>query len=188
MATASRFPANTYILYVGARGGYKNFTNFLRAYSSSPSLRGTFGVVCFGGGEFCLSERKLLASLGLGEDKIVQLPGDDSVLAGLYSRAAVLVYPSLYEGFGIPPLEAMSFDCPVICSNTSSLPEVVGDAAELFDPSEPENIRIAIERVVMSAARTNALIALGRERIKNFSWDRCARETFTVYQRVLGIA
>jgi glycosyltransferase involved in cell wall biosynthesis len=96
------------------------------------------------------------------------------------------VYPSLYEGFGIPPLEAMSCDCPVVCSNSSSLPEVVGNAAELFDPGSPEAIGSAIERVLNNADLRQSLIASGRSRIELFSWERCARQTMNVYQRVLS--
>ena len=112
--------------------------------------------------------------------------GNDSVLAGLYSSARVLVYPSLYEGFGIPPLEAMSFGCPVICANTSSLPEVVGDAARLFDPTSESDLRAALEAVVFSSEYTVRLKANGLERVKMFSWEKCADETLKVYKKVLG--
>ena len=94
------------------------------------------------------------------------------------------VYPSKYEGFGIPPLEAMSLDCPVICSNTSSIPEVVGDAGEYFDPYDVDSIMSSIERVLQSSVRRAELVLLGRERCKRFSWKRCAQETLAVYRRL----
>ena len=89
-------------------------------------------------------------SLGLAGGQVSRESGGDDVLARLYRGAAALVYPSLYEGFGIPPLEAMSAGCPVICSNTSSLPEVVGDAGEYFDPASFESMAAAMGRVLDS--------------------------------------
>jgi glycosyltransferase involved in cell wall biosynthesis len=106
------------------------------------------------------------------------------VLAGLYTAASLFVYPSYYEGFGIPPLEAMSFDCPVACSNTSSIPEVVGDAARYFDPTNIDSMRAVIEEVLGSAEIKATLVARGRERIKRFSWDRCAAETIRIYREL----
>ena len=174
-----------YILYVGQRGGYKNFESLLRAYGSSPLLKNEFSVICFGGGGFTAREFALMGSLNILPNSVMYMAGDDDVLAGLYAAAAVFVYPSLYEGFGIPPLEAMSFDCPVVCANTSSLPEVVGDAAELFNPADEASMCKALERVVTSKERVNFLIERGRERCKLFSWEKCASETLDVYKKVL---
>jgi len=105
-------------------------------------------------------------------------------MAHLYATAAAFVYPSIYEGFGIPPLEAMSVGCPVICSNSSSLPEVVGDAAELFDPLDEEQLRRAMERVVTSEGLRKELIARGRQRCTAFSWERCTQETLAIYRKL----
>jgi len=176
-----------YILYVGSRGGYKNFEALLGAFGSSPWLRAEVSLLCFGGGKFTSREQELITLAGLDTGHVTQLDGGDEVLAGLYSSASALVYPSLYEGFGIPPLEAMSFGCPVICSNTSSLPEVVGDAAELFDPAESGSILAAMENVLNSRERIQSLIALGFKRAEDFSWDRCAQETLAVYRRQLQL-
>ncbi len=118
--------------------------------------------------------------------RVHHVSGDDAVLAGYYRMASAFVYPSLYEGFGIPPLEAMSFDCPVVCSGVSSIPEVVGNAGEMFDPYDPDSIRMAIERVVSDDALRQTLIARGKERLKLFSWKRCAQETLDIYRRVLS--
>jgi len=98
----------------------------------------------------------------------------------------LFVYPSFYEGFGIPTLEAMSFDCPVACSNSSSITEVVGDAAELFDPSSSEDIGEAVERVLGNAVLRKTLVLRGRGRIKLFSWESCAEQTLNVYRRLLS--
>lgn len=175
-----------YLLYVGSRIGYKNFEGLLRAYAADPDLMAMYDIVAFGGGQFNMKERKLIKMLGIPEIRVRHEGGSDTILSDLYSGAELFVYPSLYEGFGIPPLEAMSFDCPVVCSNTGSLPEVVGNAAELFDPRSPESIGAAIGRVLNSAVLRQSLIASGRNRIRLFSWERCARQTMNVYQSVLS--
>jgi glycosyltransferase involved in cell wall biosynthesis len=175
-----------YILYVGGRvTGYKNYESMLRAYASSPLLRHELSIICFGGEAVNARELALVKSLDISSDRVIHVSGSDDVLAGLYAAATVLVYPSMYEGFGISPLEAMSFGCPVVCANTSSLPEVVGDAAELFDPANEAEMRAAIERVVSSPERSQFLVDRGYERIKRFSWEKCAQDTLAVYNKIL---
>lgn len=174
--------AAPFILHVGARKGYKNFAILVRAYAASSWVRQNLRIVCFGGRPFSSTERGMLDELGLTAAQVLQLGGGDDRLAALYRAAAVFVYPSKYEGFGIPPLEAMSLDCPVICSTTSSIPEVVGEAGEYFDPNDIESLRHALERVLQSTDRRRELVALGRARAQQFTWERCARETHDVYQ------
>jgi len=111
--------------------------------------------------------------------------GNDSELANSYRGAALFVYPSLYEGFGIPPLEAMSLGCPVACSNNSSIPEVAGNAVEYFDPKDTESMRVAMECVLNSTARRAELIDYGFVRCTQFSWERCAEETLAVYRSLV---
>ena len=171
-----------YLLYVGNRGGYKNFLRLLEAYGTSPTLKAQYRLICFGGGEFSADELITMQKLGLKSGQVMQLGGDDKLLGKLYTQASAFIFPSHYEGFGIPPLEAMSHDCPVVCSNTSSIPEVVGDAGEYFDPADTDSMRMAIERVVTSDSHRKLLIMKGRERLKNFSWDRCAAETLAIYK------
>ena len=131
------------------------------------------------------SEVKLMRSLNISVDSVLYMSGSDDVLVGLYGSASAFVYPSLYEGFGIPLLEAMSLGCPIVCSNTSSLPEVVGDAAELFNPYDESVMREAIERVVSNPEYTTSLIEKGRRRAKLFSWEKCAKETLNVYSKII---
>lgn len=179
------FPARKpFLLYVGNRGGYKNFIRLLEAYATSPGLGATHKLVCFGGGAFSADELGTMRSLGINSTQVLQVGGSDQLLAKLYKDASAFIYPSLYEGFGIPPLEAMSHDCPVVCSNTSSIPEVVGDAGEYFDPSDTESMCAAIERVVASDNYRQLLVEKGHERLKYFSWDRCAAETLKVYTKL----
>lgn len=174
-----------YLLYVGARAGYKNFQLMLEAYASSYLLSSDFKVICFGGGVFNDEELLAMRKLNFKAGQIEQLSGDDQLLTKFYRGASAFVYPSLYEGFGIPPLEAMSYDCPVVCSNTSSIPEVVGDAGQYFDPYDIKSIQKAIEMVVESSELKASLIAKGKDRLNKFSWDKCANETLSIYKSLL---
>ncbi len=113
-----------------------------------------------------------------------RVPEED--LAALYSAATALVYPSLYEGFGLPPLEAMQCGCPVITSKVSSLPEVVGDAAILVEPESIADIADAMVRVLTDQSLRLEMEAKGLKRAARFSWRRCAEQTLEVYQGVVG--
>jgi glycosyltransferase involved in cell wall biosynthesis len=170
-----------YILYVGDRSGYKNFQRLLQAYASSRSLVKDFKLVCFGSLPLSEQEMALSKSLSIPDGQILWFSGDDATLSSFYRNASALVYPSLYEGFGFPPLEALSLGCPVVCSNTSSMPEVSGDAAEYFDPYNVESIANAIEKVTYSQERIEQLTQRGFERAKLFSWDEIAEQTKQVY-------
>lgn len=171
-----------YLLYVGNRWGYKNFIQLCRVFSSS-SLKISFDLVAFGGGAFSVDEAAELTRLGIAE-RVHQVNGDDGLLASYYQGATAFIYPSLYEGFGIPPLEAMNFGCPVVCSNTSSIPEVVGDAAVLFDPSSEESMRIAIEGLLQNNELRAEMIRRGYARVQHFSWAKCAAETAAIYRQI----
>ena len=174
-----------YILYVGNRGGYKNFSRAICAYASSKMLMDNFKFVCFGGEGVTNDEMAMLRTLNISSGLVQFKRGGDELLAEAYANARVFIYPSLYEGFGLPPLEAMSYGCPVVCSNTSSIPEIVGDAGEYFDPNEPSSIRIALESVAMFDDKRVELIFAGYRRLSCFSWDKCANETLSIYQDLL---
>lgn len=181
----NRYCKTPYLLYVGQRSGYKNFERFMRAYGGSKRLSQSFNIVAFGGGALTFYELALIDSLGINQDAIFQLSGNDQLLGYLYKNASAFIYPSLYEGFGIPPLEAMSHDCPVVCSLSSSIPEVVGDAGEFFDPTNIEAIAAAIENVVFDLKRARELKLLGRRRLSKFSWEKCAQETEKIYMQLI---
>jgi len=178
-------PKRPFLLYVGVRDGYKNFIGLLQAFGTSTILKSDFDLICFGGGAFSSQEINLFHKLGVSSSIVHQVSGDDAALASHYKTASAFIYPSLYEGFGIPPLEAMSFNCPVVCSNVSSIPEVVGNAGLMFDPSDIESIRLTIEKVIGDIELQESLIARGQERLKMFSWEQCAKETLAVYHKVL---
>jgi glycosyltransferase involved in cell wall biosynthesis len=179
-------PVNApYILYVGLREHYKNFKALSRTYARSPRLSREFKLVCFGGGYFTTAEQNELASLGIAAN-VLHLSGDDGLLANLYAHASVLVYPSLYEGFGIPPLEAMHYGCPILASNASSIPEVVGDAGLYFPPTDEDALITQLERILMDTALRDTMIRQGYAREKCFSWDTTASETVRFYHRIIG--
>lgn len=171
-----------FLLYVGNRDGYKNFNFFIKSISKSRKLMSDFDIIAFGGGVFNMEDFNLFHKLGFRDKQIIQISGNDTTLNFLYQQARAFVYPSLYEGFGLPPLEAMANNCPVITSNTSSIPEVVGDAGVYFNPNISEELIDSIENVVYSEFNRNKLINLGKERIKYFSWNQCAKKTEEVYK------
>ena len=181
-----RLTRKPFLLYVGGRQTYKNAGRLLEAFARSKALQAELDLVFFGGNKLQPNELQLVSDLGLEASQILHLSGDDRLLAQLYSQAAALVYPSLYEGFGLPPLEAMSYGCPVVCSNTSSIPEVAGKAAEYCNPEEPDSIQCAIENVVFNSERSQQLIQSGFRQVEKFSWDRCARETLHAYKQALA--
>lgn len=175
---------NNFLLFVGKRIGYKNFDNFIKAYSLSEKLKKDFFIYCFGGGNFTRQENKMFKELNI-QNKIKHFAGDDMQLIKMYKSASALIYPSKYEGFGLPILEAMTFGCPVVCSNSSSMPEVGGDAAAYFDPSNIENIKEEIQKTLYSNSLILNLKNKGKKRLNFFSWKKCALETMNVYKKLL---
>lgn len=172
-----------YIFYVGQRGRHKNFARLYNAYAKKSELIANYKLVCFGGGPFTAKEQREIADHGL-EGKVIQLDGDDGLLSALYCHASVLVVPSLYEGFGLPPLEAMSYGCPVLASNTSSLPEVAGRAGLYFDPMNEKDLLDKLETVLSDTDLRDKLIRSGYEQANKFSWDVCAKETLAFYREL----
>jgi glycosyltransferase involved in cell wall biosynthesis len=173
-----------YLLFIGVRYGYKNFNKMIHAISCSRALIESFDVIAFGGGEFNRVEQEQILALGFKLNQVKHINGDDDVMRNLFQGASAFVYPSLYEGFGLPPLEAMANKCPVVSSNTSSMPEVILDAAEYFNPNSSDEIRMAIERVVFSSERSRELMENGNKRILEFSWNKCAARTLDVYKKL----
>jgi glycosyltransferase involved in cell wall biosynthesis len=113
---------------------------------------------------------------------------DEPRLGALYRGAALFAYPSLYEGFGLPPLEAMSAGCPVLVGRTSSLPEICGDAAYYFDPATKGALAQELERLLGDAALRGAKVAAGRERVGRYTWESAATGTLAVYREALDRA
>ena len=172
-----------YLLYVGNRSGYKNFNLLINAIGLSNQIKKKVNLIAFGGKPFNNDEIESFKRSGLRQNQVIHITGDDNTLSNLYQNAEAFIFPSLYEGFGMPPLEAMSNNCPVISSNTSSMPEVIGDAGEYFNPTSAEDLISAIKNVLFSERREE-LVSLGLQRVGIFSWEKCAEETISVYERL----
>jgi len=177
-------PEQPYFLYVGSRASYKNFDGICRALAKIIENRSDI-MLCVVGSPFSSKENALIRELGL--TKVVENYGvvADSHLAKLYRCSVAFVYPSLYEGFGIPPLEAMACGTVVIAANCSSIPEVVGDAAILFEPSETDSLTEALFFVLNHPAKRSHFISKGCERTKNFNWEKTVMQTVQVYRSLL---
>ncbi len=171
-----------FFLQVGGRQRHKNFERLLKAFALF-SQRDSMDLVC-AGEEWEPEERDQIRRLGLSARvRLVHRP-TTAQLIGLYRTAEALVYPSLYEGFGLPPLEAMAAGTPVAASWGGSIPEVVGEAARLFDPQAVESIADALE--AMREPRVlQALREAGERRVALFNWDRTADATAAVYRHIL---
>jgi glycosyltransferase involved in cell wall biosynthesis len=173
-----------YLLYVGTRTGYKNYRLFLSSIVDLFEKYQDLFLVCTGA-PFTKDELSLHSSTGMRNRVLYQEAHSDSTLSALYSNALALVFPSLYEGFGLPILEAMHCGCPVVVSNTSSCPEVAGNAALYVDPRSADSIHSSVSRILESSALRAELREKGREREKIFSWKNTAEQTFEVYKSVL---
>jgi len=174
-----------FFLYVGERASYKNFLGLLRAFAESRLFK-THELVCFGGGRLRAGEYECIDQLGIPRERVRFVSGDDAMLAGHYATAEAFLYPSIYEGFGIPLLEAMQCGCPVLCGDASSIPEVAGDAAMYFNARDTQEIASALQKIVQSPEERLRLIAKGKTRVKQFSWDICAQQTYAVYEKLLA--
>ena len=142
-------------------------------------------VVCAGSLPFTHKEKMFLKNMNI-LDKVHHVKINDAILKNLYRNARAFVFPSLYEGFGLPVLEAFSCGCPVIMSNTSSLPEIGGDGAIYFNPSDKESIILAIEKVLFNERYRDDLIKKGYNRLKIFSWEITADKTKKLYESLLN--
>ena len=177
-------PSQPYYLYVGSRSSYKNFDGLLLAFSKAISVNPDVAL-CVVGSPFYDAERKLIENLKLTEHIEHYGYVNDTHLAKLYRCSVAFVYPSLYEGFGIPPLEAMACGTVVVASNSSSIPEVVGDAGILFDPKATADLADIFLSLLNGSQERDTLIALGYQRAKQFSWDKTVAQTLDVYRSVV---
>jgi len=189
--TSEKFslPSEDYILYVGSVEPRKNIINLVKAYEKFRDLYPSFKTKLYLIG----TANSLFASVKVNAEKYaddIHLLGylEDRHLKYCYHHARCVVYPSLYEGFGLPPLEAMACGAPVITSRSSSIPEVVGDAAFLINPIDISEIAQAIYRVLSDKELAKELRHKGRLQVQQFNWYRVARNTLAVYYEVFGIS
>ena len=175
-----------FVLFVGAREPRKNLDRLLHAYAELPgSVQRDFSLVLVGPqgwGKNELTEKKL-------KKGVMVFPYlDVRKLAMTYNLASAFVYPSLYEGFGLPPLEAMACGCPVIVSNVASIPEVCGDASYYVDPADVHSIAEGLHKVLADERLRRSLIEKGLNRARLFTWEKTARETLEVFNDVISEA
>ncbi|MGB9631692.1 MAG: glycosyltransferase family 4 protein [Chloroflexaceae bacterium] len=188
-ATCERLEINMpYVLCVGTIEPRKNLSRVMEAFAQLR-MRGFSHHLVLVGSAGPLAAPILTAATRLGLDDSIHFTGfvADEDLAALYSGATAFVYPSLYEGFGLPPLEAMSCGCPVITSNCSSLPEVVGTAGLQVDPYDVPALTAAMERLITDPALADDLRHRGLERSRGFTWQRCIEQTAVAYAQALNM-
>jgi len=171
-----------FLLYVGARNRYKNFDAMIQAYSVW-SRRKDVALVLVGGRPWSADEEQRLAELGIQDRTHILADVDDETLCQLYNQALGFVYPSLYEGFGIPLLEAMACGCSVIASRIPSTIEVAGECPIYFDATEVDDLVNAFD-IALSEGRNSGRVQAGLERVRFYSWDRTAAQTLKVYRTV----
>lgn len=177
-----------FLLYVGKRAHnkshYKNFYNLLEAYSKWSQNKNVKLLVV--GKPWSANEKGLLMDLGIGKHVEFLADVDDETLCGLYNQATAFVYPSLYEGFGIPLLEAMACGCPVIASRIPSTVEVAGDCPIYFEPTDVKDLMNAFD-VALSEGKNSKRTHASLEMAKRYSWDQTAARTLDVYRSMLGV-
>ena len=176
---------DSFLLFVGDRTPYKNFNRLAKAFSELSTKDENLFLVCTGM-PFKQSEKELLDKLNIS-NKVIHIKATDRTLAELYSRAKLFVFPSLYEGFGIPILEAYACYCPVALSNTSCFPEIAGDAGIYFDPYSETSILESIKEVIYDDRKRTELIMRGRERLKLYSWEKATALTQKTYLKALNM-
>ncbi|BCL35201.1 glycosyltransferase family 4 protein [Nostoc sp. MS1] len=178
-------PTQPFFLHVGWRNNYKNFSRLLIAFSKItfkvPDI-----ILCVVGTPFDIMEEKLIYEMNLGKHIQHFSFASDAHLAKLYRNCIAFVYPSLYEGFGIPPLEAMICQAPVIASDSSSIPEVVGDAGLLFEPTSISDLTDKLLFLLENPAERERMIAKGLQQSQKFSWDKTVSQTIQAYQYVVN--
>jgi len=176
-------PRQPFLLYVGARHAYKNFQLVLEALPLQPD--DDLHLVAAGGGAWSAAEVSTIERLRLTE-RVHLLPRvTDAMLAAAYREAEMFVYPSLYEGFGFPPLEAMHAGCPAIVSAAAALPEVCGEAAFYFDPSSKEELAALIERLHSDAGLRSSKRERGYAQVRKYTWEAAAAKTLSAYRRAM---
>jgi glycosyltransferase involved in cell wall biosynthesis len=175
-----------YILYLGTLQPRKNLTRLIEAFAEISETAAWPCQLVLAGKRGWMHEPIVLRAQELALEKRVVFPGfvEDADLPALYSGADLFVMPSLYEGFCLPVLEAMACEVPVACSNLSSLPEVAGDAALSFDPRDVEGMAATIARGLGDAELRATLVARGRERVRQFTWERCAQKVLETLVQV----
>ena len=177
-------PSN-YILFVGVRANYKNFTFFVHAITELLKNDSSLHVVCAGGGKFNNEEISLIKSLGF-ENQILHKTFEENELGTFYQKAKCFVFPSMYEGFGIPVLESMACGCPIVLAKHSSFPEVAGDAGFYFDLNSSEDLKNKINQLLTDENLRKEYSEKGLVQAQKFNWDNAAEQCFELYKKAIS--
>ena len=185
--TSTRIPGfpHEYLLYVGKREGYKDVSTLINAMPNLVDVFPELNLVLVGGGALTAQERERIVGLGL-TDRVMQRSVADTDMPAAYSGARAFVFPSLYEGFGLPVLEAMACGVPVILAKSSALPEVGGNAAFYFSPGSSAELVAAVEQVLTEDELRLSLIDLGKARSSQFTWRRSAQSHAVIYHELFN--
>jgi glycosyltransferase involved in cell wall biosynthesis len=173
-------------LYVGNRGGYKNFSFLLRAFARAASVVNTIRLQVVGP-RFSSEERWQMHFLGIADKVILATYPDEAALQQFYRNSVALLYPSRHEGFGIPPLEAMSCGTVPVTANTSCLPEVVSDGGIMLDPTDEDAWADCIIKLARPFSQRGQLLERGRQRAKQFTWAETVRKHLAIYRELTGL-
>jgi glycosyltransferase involved in cell wall biosynthesis len=169
-----------YILFVGARENYKNFFFLANSIKEMLFADSDLFLVCAGGGDFSEEENVFIEDLGL-KKRIVQRNFKEEELSSYYKNAICFVFPSMYEGFGIPVLESMACGCPIVLTNSSSFPEVAGEAGIYFENNNQEDLREKIEKVMTDNVFRTEQVQKGLIQAQKFTWEDAAEKCYKLY-------
>jgi len=182
------FRAKNRLLFIGNRkGAHKNFGLFAEAIAPLFLKDRELQLVCGGGGGFTKAELQFFTHLGIGEQVLYEPVTGNNSLVRLYSGATLFIYPSLYEGFGLPLVEAFTCGCPVAASKGSSIDEVGSDAAVYFDPADKASILQTVQRLLNDPELRLQLVEKGYRRAADFDWKKTVSETFAAYTSLLEL-
>lgn len=177
-----------FLLYVGNAYPHKNLEGLVRVFNKIHNIDSELSLVLVGKEDYFFKRVKELAdSLAEIRAKVI-FPGyvEDAKLVWYFKNAEAYIFPSLYEGFGLPPLEAMSYNCPVLSSDKSSMPEILEDAALYFNPEKDDEIIAAVTKIRRDNDLRSKLILKGKEQVKKYSWQRCAEATCDIFRKELA--
>ena len=177
-----KIPSN-FILFVGSRLKYKNFELFLKSYCNSKNVKKDFDIICFGGGNFSKTETKKFDELKI-RGKIFYFEGRDSFLSYLYKKAKLFIFPSQYEGFGIPLIEAMSIGCPVLASNIDVFNEICKDGVNYFKNNDSNDLSEKLEYLLYSDNKLLSKKDIALSISKEYSWKKSSEETYKIYSKL----
>jgi glycosyltransferase involved in cell wall biosynthesis len=175
---------NNYILFVGSRDNYKNFKFLVNSIEDLFKNDSSLMLICAGGGNFKKEEIDFIDELGLN-NQVIQMSFKENELGTFYKKAKCFVFPSMYEGFGIPVLESMACGCPIVLANHSSFPEVAGDAGVYFDLESSEDLKNKIHDLLVNEELRKEFSLKGLIQVKKFDWNNAAQECLAVYKKAI---